>query len=263
MRKAHGIISMLRRIFAYGVTAELSECTRLATILDNARFKQPGRRRVASLGCSTRRVLCREGDPDWIRLSPGFGHRPSVRDNAAPTRRHRRMGAYSGWNRQIRHRARGKALGERSHLVRHLRRHDGGERDDQDRRACCARSQALPDCLHSPPRQRSPASARLGPLIIDEKAGRPYAEHAYSREWREVAREAGVPDRVWNMDARAGGISEADDAGADLDSIRSAAGHTQASTTARYVRGTIGKSRKVAELRLAHREKARKHGVND
>jgi hypothetical protein len=53
---------------------------------------------------------------------------------------------------------------------------------------------------------------------------------------------------------------EADDAGADLDSIRSHAGHTQASTTARYVRGTIGKSRKVAELRRAHREK---QGVNE
>ena len=47
------------------------------------------------------------------------------------------------------------------------------------------------------------------------------------------------------------------------DMLRSAAGHTQASTTARYVRGTIGKSRKVAELRQAHREAARKHDVND
>jgi hypothetical protein len=80
---------------------------------------------------------------------------------------------------------------------------------------------------------------------------------------RTVARAAGVPDHVWNMDARAGGISEGDDAGADLNMLRSAAGHTQASTTARYVRGTIGKSRKVAELRQAHREAARKHDVND
>jgi hypothetical protein len=108
-----------------------------------------------------------------------------------------------------------------------------------------------------------PSTARIGPLIIDEMAGRPYAEHAYSREWRVVARAAGVPDQVWNMDARAGGISEADDAGADLDSIRSAAGHTLASTTARYVRGAVGKSRKVAELRLAHRKASRKHGVNE
>ena len=107
---------------------------------------------------------------------------------------------------------------------------------------------------------RVPNATRVGPLIIDENTGRPYAEHAYAREWRIVARAAGVPDQVWNMDARAGGISEADDAGADLDSIRSHAGHTQASTTARYVRGTIGKSRRVAELRRAHREK---QGVNE
>jgi hypothetical protein len=68
------------------------------------------------------------------------------------------------------------------------------------------------------------------------------------------ARASGIPDHIWNMDARAGGISEADDAGADLDAIRSAAGHTQTSTTARYVRGTIGKSREVAKLRQAHRK---------
>ena len=82
--------------------------------------------------------------------------------------------------------------------------------------------------------------------------------HAYTREWRKVATAAGIPKNVWNMDARAGGISEADDAGAELDDIRSAAAHSQASTTARYVRGTIGKSRKVAQLRQAHRS-----GKND
>jgi len=108
-----------------------------------------------------------------------------------------------------------------------------------------------------------PASNRIGPLIIDEAAGRPYASHAYTREWRAVARAAGVPDYVWNMDARAGGISEGDDAGADLDMLRSAAGHSQSSTTVRYVRGTIGKSRKVAQLRQAHRQATQKHDTND
>ncbi len=28
---------------------------------------------------------------------------------------------------------------------------------------------------------------RVGPLIIDEKSGRPYAEDGYAREWRIVA----------------------------------------------------------------------------
>src|SRR5262249_14410137 len=46
VRKAHGIISMYRRLFAYGITAEIPECARLATILDASRFKQPGRRRI-------------------------------------------------------------------------------------------------------------------------------------------------------------------------------------------------------------------------
>lgn len=46
LRKAHGIIGMFRRLFVYGISAEIVECARLATILSASRFKQPGRRRV-------------------------------------------------------------------------------------------------------------------------------------------------------------------------------------------------------------------------
>jgi len=98
-----------------------------------------------------------------------------------------------------------------------------------------------------------PSDRRVGPLIIEGLAQRPYAEWGYGREWRVIAIKAKIPRSVWNMDVRAGGISEADDAGAELDEIRSAVGHSQASTTVCCVRGTIGKSRKVANLRAAHR----------
>ncbi len=98
-----------------------------------------------------------------------------------------------------------------------------------------------------------PTDQRVGPVIIDETAGRPYAESAYGREWRLVARAAGIPGHVWNMDARAGAITEAEDAGADLDHIRSTAAHSQVSTTLRYSRGAVGKSRAVAELRIGYR----------
>jgi hypothetical protein len=98
-----------------------------------------------------------------------------------------------------------------------------------------------------------PLDQRVGPLIVDEVAGRPYAGDAFSPEWRIVARAAGLPDHVQNRDARAGFITEAEDAGADLDWVRAAAAHSQVSMTARYSRGAVGKSRKVAELRLAHR----------
>jgi hypothetical protein len=68
--------------------------------------------------------------------------------------------------------------------------------------------------------QLDSAGRRAGPVSIDETAGRPYAEPAYGREWRLVVRAAGIPDQVWNMDARAGVITEAGDAGANLDHIR-------------------------------------------
>lgn len=103
-----------------------------------------------------------------------------------------------------------------------------------------------------------PAEKRVGPLIINERTGKPYAEWRFTRDWCEVAKAAGVPDEVRNMDARAGAITEADDAGADLDFIRSTAAHAQASTTLRYLRGGIGKSTAVANLRAAHRARKNK-----
>jgi hypothetical protein len=259
VRKAHGIISMFRRLFTYGKSAELPECARLAAILDAARFKQPRRRRVKlelahvqafvakaielnrislALGTALQfETTLRQGDVigQWEPFAAGA-------EQSGIVLRGRRWGLGLTWADISAEMTITKETTKTGALVGH------------DLKACPIIQSVL---------SKIPNTSRVGPLIIDETVGRPYAEHAYSREWRVVARAAGVPDHVWNMDARAGGISEADDAGADLDAIRSAAGHNQASTTARYVRGTIGKSRKVAELRLAHREKARKHGVNE
>jgi hypothetical protein len=259
VRKAHGIISMLRRIFAYGVTAELPECARLAAILDKARFKQPGRRRTKLELQHVEAIVAKAIELNRLSLALGtalqfettlrqrdvIGEWEPIPEGAA------KSGIVLGGRRWVNGLTWSDICADMT-VVKETTK--TGAHAAHDLKLCTIVMSLI---------AKIPASARLGPLIIDEKAGRPYAEHAYSREWREVARAAGVPDQVWNMDARAGGISEADDAGADLDSIRSAAGHTQASTTARYVRGTIGKSRKVAELRLAHREAARKHGVNN
>ena len=46
IRKAHGIINMLRRLMSFGVMAEIGDCVRLKVILDHSRFKQPARRRA-------------------------------------------------------------------------------------------------------------------------------------------------------------------------------------------------------------------------
>lgn len=250
VRKAHGIVAMLRRLFAYGVTAEHAHCARLAAILDEARFKQPGRRRLKLDLAHVEAFIPKAIEAARLSLALGtalqfettlrqrdvIGEWEPIAEGDMPT------GIVLGGRRWVR----GLTWADiSSELTITKETTKTGAVVGHDLRLC----PLVLDLL-----DQVPAARRVGPLIIDETAGRPYAEHAYAREWRTIARAAGIPDAVWNMDARSGGISEADDAGADLDHIRSAAGHSQASTTARYVRGTIGKSRKVAELRLAHRK---------
>lgn len=250
---------MCRRLFVYGIAVEFPEHARLATILDASRFKQPGRHRVklelahvrafvaealkrnrVSLALGTAlqfETTLRQRDVigDWEPIAPG-AERSGILLNG------RRWVNGLTWSDISPELTFVKETTKTGAMVAH------------DFKLCPFVYSIL---------SRVPAHQRIGPLIIDEKAGRPYAAHAYTREWCSIARAAGVPDHVWDMDARAGGISEGDEAGADLDMLRSAAGHTQASTTARYIRGTMGKSRKVAELRQAHREAARKHDVKN
>ncbi len=247
VRKAHGIISMIRRLVAYGKMTERPHCARLAGILDEARFKQPARRRAKLELRHVRAIVAKAVEVNRLSLALGTAIQFET------TLRQRDV--IGEWE---------PAGADLSGIVLNGRRWVNGLtwadlgsdlvvfKDTTKTGQTAAHDLKLfpmvIDILN-----RIPPDRRIGPLIVDETAGRPYAEHAYARDWRTVARAAGVPDDVWNMDARAGGISEADDAGAELDDIRSSAAHSQASTTARYVRGTIGKSRKVAKLRQAHR----------
>jgi hypothetical protein len=41
------------------------------------------------------------------------------------------------------------------------------------------------------------------PIIVREVDGFPYASHEFRRQWRQIARAAGMPDTVYNMDSRA------------------------------------------------------------
>lgn len=94
---------------------------------------------------------------------------------------------------------------------------------------------------------------RTGPIIIHELTGLPYEAHRFRRDWRKVARLVGVPDAVFNMDSRSGAITEATDAGCDLEHVRHAATHSNISMTQRYSRGSAEKVAGVMKLRAAHR----------
>lgn len=92
-----------------------------------------------------------------------------------------------------------------------------------------------------------------GPVILCELGRLPYVAADYRRRWRDMANSVGVPKTVWNMDTRSGAISEATDAGAELELVRHAAAHSQVSMTARYSRGSEEKIAKVMQLRVKHR----------
>jgi hypothetical protein len=94
----------------------------------------------------------------------------------------------------------------------------------------------------------------VGPIVLDERSRLPWKKAHFSRTFRKIARIAGWPDNVWNMDSRAGAVSEAFEAGAEPADVMRTATHTQMSTTMLYNRGSIVQSSRVAALRAARRK---------
>lgn len=94
-----------------------------------------------------------------------------------------------------------------------------------------------------------------GPVVVSELTGIPWHAETFRPRWRKIATAAGVPKNVRNMDSRAGAISEATDAGAELEHVRHAATHSDISMTQRYSRGGTEKTANVQHARSAHRSK--------
>lgn len=101
--------------------------------------------------------------------------------------------------------------------------------------------------------ERIPRERRVGPIVINETTGLPYTAEQCRHYFRLIAREAGIPDRIWNMDARAGAVTEAYEAGATTEGAMAMAAHTQASTSRRYIRETLEQTSRVARLRVKGR----------
>ncbi len=93
-----------------------------------------------------------------------------------------------------------------------------------------------------------------GPIVIYEGAGVPWIPSEFRRKWRKIARAAGVPDEVFNMDSRAGAISEATEAGAELEHVKHAATHSHINMTERYSRSKNKKIANVQRIRIAARK---------
>lgn len=94
-----------------------------------------------------------------------------------------------------------------------------------------------------------------GPLIISESTGMPYHADDFRRKWRLLADMSGIPKHVKNMDSRASGISEARDAGADIENVREAATHSSIEQTRDYDRNKQKKISDVQSIRMGLRPK--------
>lgn len=103
-----------------------------------------------------------------------------------------------------------------------------------------------------------PVEDRNGPLV--KVGAKPYPGHKTKSVWREIAKDIGMAG-VWNRDIRAGGITDARQAGANLDDVSKAAGHAGKAITARvYDRDTLEHHRRVRRTIAGTRSGTRDNG---
>lgn len=92
------------------------------------------------------------------------------------------------------------------------------------------------------------------PVILSEETGKPYKKRNFAKWFRIVADHAGWPKDLFNMDSRAGAVTEAVDGGAERLAIRAHSGHETDAMPSRYNRGSERQAANVAKIRRAVRE---------
>ena len=113
-----------------------------------------------------------------------------------------------------------------------------------------ASCQLVVECL-----EKIGKSATDGP-VARQADGSPWRDRqSFSKAWREIARAAGIPENVWNMDNRASGITEASEAGVPDDDIIKQSGHPQKEIMQDvYKRGGAAVSERSHATRQKHRK---------
>jgi hypothetical protein len=102
---------------------------------------------------------------------------------------------------------------------------------------------------------RIPLERRVGPIVINDRTGLPPTEAQCRHCFRLIARKAGIPDSIWNMDARAGASTEAYEAGATEEEAMALLTHSERRTSRGYLRDLTQQSRRAAAKRVASRAK--------
>ena len=248
----HAFISQLRTVFGFGATLlDDAECERLCSILHKMRFQMSRPRTERMLAEQAIAIRLRAHDKGWpsIALAQAFQFELMLRQKDV-------IGEWipidEPGESDVTHKGFKWLRGIRwdeidEHLIlRHTTSKRGKPIEvDLHHAAMVMEEFALIE--------RRPTT---GPAIICEFSSRPFRGGEFRRKWRIAANEAGVPATVFNMDSRAGAITEADEAGADPRHIQQAATHSDFATTQRYIRsGYVEKTADVMARRQALRKK--------
>lgn len=250
---AHAKIGMLRTLFSFGATLlEDVDCERLSGVLSKMRFAMPKPRteRLTAAQAIAIRAKARELGRPSIALAQAFQFECMLRQKDVigewvPIREPGMSDVQADglkWLRGIRWEEIDQNM-----TLRHLTSKRQKMIEINLKNAPMVLEELAISAIYDLPAN--------GPIIVSEFDGLPWTAPEFRRWWRIVAEAAGVPKTVRNMDSRAGAISEATDAGADLEHVRHAATHSNISMTQRYSRGAEDKIEVVQLARLKHRNK--------
>lgn len=259
IRRAYDCIKLLRVIVGYGASNRYAGCSEASAMLSEMRFHAPAPRGVAMTFGQAEQFVTKALELGHLSmaLSIAMQFELSIRQ----------IDMIGEWVRDTGMEGRGGivALGRRwqggitwadldAALVLRKRTTKTGALGEWDLRRCALVMRVL--ALYEP------LAGRVGPMIVDPRAGRPFTYRVFHNRWREIAGLAGLPSDLWNRDSRAGGITEGDEAGADKRDLQRLATHSSAKTTERYVRSTLKSTSRVADLRAAGRNGGGTSGGN-
>lgn len=250
---AHSLITMLRTLISFGATIlEDKDCERLMAVMHRMRFRGPGVRKSVLLAehVVAIRTKAHELGMHSIALAQAIQFELMLRQKDV-------IGEWVPFEELGASDVKDTALGMK--WLRGLRwseinenlilRHTTSKRNKElvvDLRNAAMVMEEL---------NRLPSRRSSGPVIVNEITELPWQGLHFRRAWRKVADACGIPKDVWNMDSRAGAISEGRKAGASLESLRHAATHSDIATTQGYDRDEGETTAEVLKLRVAKRTK--------
>lgn len=260
---AHSLVSQLRKLVGFGTTLlECDECARLCAILREMKFKmgKPREETLTAEQVIAIRAKAHKFELPSIALAQAFQFECTLRQKDV-------IGEWVPMNEpgELSDIHRTEKNGKQLKWLRGLRwseidgnfmlRHMTSKRQKEikiDLRHAPMVLEEFKRIYGMDDLDRSKLPVKGACILFDGK-DRPYGEYEFRRRWRDLARACGIPDTIYNMDSRAGAITEALNSGARLQSVRKAATHSDESMTQRYSRGDEQAIAEVMQLRAKNR----------